>query len=101
MGGTMNGKWQYFLNSLATIGGNVFLLCFFVLVFLGLVLYTLHDAGANSNVVNTVTNAFTGFTGALLLSLKGRTTDTNPSPGGGTSSSSTTTEVTTPVPPKP
>ena len=98
----MSGKFQYFLNCLATVGGNLFVLSIFVLLFLGLVLYVLHDASANVQVVTTVTSAFTGFSGALLLALKGRTTDTNPSTNGGTSTSSTTIETTTPVvPPKP
>jgi FtsH-binding integral membrane protein len=93
----MNGKWQYFLNSLATVGGNLFLLAIFVGVFLGLVLFVLHDTSANVQVVTTITSAFTGFSGALLLALKGRTTDTNPSTGGGTTTSSTTTETTSPI----
>jgi len=97
----MNGKWQYFLNSLATVGGNLFVLLTMVLILLGLVLYTLHDTNANSQIVTVVSSTFSGFAGALLAALRGRSTDTNPSPGGGTSSSSTTTEVTTPVPPKP
>ncbi len=98
----MNGKWQYFLNSLATVGGNLFLLAMFVLVFLGLVLFVLHDPSANVQVVTTVTSAFTGFSGALLLGLKGRTTDANPSTTGGTTTSSTTQTTTTPaIPPKP
>lgn len=97
----MNGKWQYFLNSLATVGGNVFLLCFFVIVFLALIIYVLHGANANDRLVSTVSDTFMGFSGALLLALKGRTTDQNPSSNGGggsTTSSVTTTHVITPVP---
>lgn len=30
----MNGKWQYFLNSLASVGGNLLVLSIFVLLFL-------------------------------------------------------------------
>jgi hypothetical protein len=93
----MNGKWQYFLNSLATVGGNLLVLVLFVLLLLGLVLYVLHDTGANAQIVTVVLSTFSGFAGALLQALRGRSTDTNPSTGGGTSTSSTTTEVTTPV----
>lgn len=95
----MNGKWQYFLNSLATVGGNLFVLSIFVLLFFGLVLYTLHDASANVQVISTVTGAFTTFSGALLLALKGRTTDANPSTTGGTTFSTTIETKTTPVVP--
>ena len=95
----MNGKWQYWLNSLATIGGNVFLLCAFVLIFLVLTVYCCMRPNTNPQVVGVVTSAFTSFSGALLLSLKGRTTDVNPSTTGGTSVSSTTQTTTVPVPP--
>src|SRR5271166_5357854 len=93
----MNGKFQYYLNCLASAGGNLFVLMIFVVIFLVLIVYVLHDANANDRLVSTVSDTFMGFSGALLLALKGRTTDTNPTLGGGTSSSSTTTEVITPV----
>ena len=90
----MNGKWQYFLNSLATVGGNLLLLSMFVLLFLGLVLYALRVPSANPQVVTTIITTFTSFSGALLLGLKGRTTDTNPS-------NVTSTTTTTTIPPEP
>lgn len=93
----MNGKWQYFLNSLATVGGNLLVLVLFVLLLLGLVLHVLHDQGANGQIVTVVLSTFSGFAGALLQALRGRSTDMNPSTSGGTSTSSTTTEVATPV----
>jgi hypothetical protein len=98
----MNGKWQYFLNSLATVGGNLVLLflCFFVL--LGLVLHVLHSSNVSDQVSTVIVTTFSAFSGALLQALRGRTSDTNPPPGGGTSTSSTRTETTMPmVPPKP
>src|SRR5271157_3428929 len=96
----MKDSWQFFLNSLATVGGNLFLLAMFVLLFLGLVLYTLHDANANTQVVTIVTSTFSSFSGALLLGLKGRVTDVNPSTPNGTSTTSSTTQTTT-TPPVP
>ena len=98
----MKDSWQFFLNSLATVGGNLFLLAMFVLLFLGLVLYTLHDANANMQVVTIVTSTFSSFSGALLLGLKGRVTDVNPSSNvGGTSGSTSSTTQTTTTPPPP
>ena len=95
----MNGKWQYFLNSLATVGGNLFVLFICFVGMLGLVLYTLHDANSNVQIVATLTTTFGNFSGALLLCLKGRSTDTNPSPSGGTTSTSVVTQTTTPTTP--
>jgi xanthosine utilization system XapX-like protein len=89
----MNGKWQYFLNSLATVGGNLFVLTVFVLILLGLVLYTLRVPSANPQVVTTIVGTFGSFSGALLLGLKGRSTDTNPS-----NVTSTTTTTSSPDP---
>jgi hypothetical protein len=88
-------RWQAWLNSLATVGGNLFLLTFFVLVFLSLVLFVLHDANANAQIVTTVASAFTSFSGALLLGLKGRTSDPNPSMNGGASTSTSSTQSST------
>lgn len=88
------GKWQYFLNSLATVGGNLFLLMLFVLITLALVVHILHGDNKDSSQVTTVIlSTFSAFSGALLQALRGRTTDTNPLPGGG--STSTTSQVIT------
>jgi len=82
-----SGKFQYFLNCLASVGGNLLILSLFVL---GLLLYTLFARSPNATVVGQ----FTTFAGALLLALKGRTSDTNPPPGSTASSSSSTTTST-------
>ena len=74
----MGQKWQYFLTSLATAGGNLFVLAVFVLILLSLTVYVLLHASGNTQVVNAITGAFTTFSGALLLALKGRHDDTNP-----------------------
>ena len=95
----MNGKWQYFLNSFATVGGNLFLLVFFVLILLGLVLHILHHGDTNQ-VGTVVLTTFAAYSGALLQALRGRTTDTNPLPGG-TVASSTVTQTTSSAAPKP
>lgn len=67
-------KWQFFLNSLATPGGNLFLLVAFVSLLLALVLHVLHhsDSGQTTTVI---LSTFSGFSGALLQALRGRSSD--------------------------
>lgn len=64
-------RWEQFLNSLATRGGNIFLLAVFVLMLGGLVLHTLHHAEINTEVKTVVLSTFSGFTGALIAALQG------------------------------
>ena len=72
-------KWQAFLNSLSTPGGNLLLLCVFVSCLLALVLHVLHH-GDEGQVTTVILSTFSGFAGALLQALRGRTSDipTNP-----------------------
>ena len=87
------GKWQYFLNSLATVGGNLALLMAIMFIMLGLVVHILHGDGKdNAQVTPVILSTFSGFSGALLGLLRGRVSDTNPLPGGGTTSTTTITE---------
>jgi hypothetical protein len=64
-------RWETFLNSLATRGGNILLLTFFVL-FLGvLVVHVLHHPETNADVKTVLLSTFSGFTGALIAALQG------------------------------
>ena len=89
----MAGKWQYFLTSLATSGGNLFLLVSFVILLLALVLHVLHDSTSNGQVTTVILSTFSAFSGALLQALRGRSGDTNPIPGGTTTTAVTTTST--------
>ncbi len=63
--------WKEFLDSLATRGGNVFLLGLFVGGFSLLVLHVLHHAEPNAEVRTVVLSTFSTFTGALVGALTG------------------------------
>jgi hypothetical protein len=74
-------KWQQFLDSLASKGGNLFVLCVFVGSLLALVLHVLHHSDDNQ-ATTVLLSTFSGFSGALLAALTGqmggqRKTDTN------------------------
>jgi hypothetical protein len=65
-------KWQAFLDSLASKGGNLLVLSFFVGGLLGLVIWvTLRDQG-DSQAVTVILSTFSGFSGALLAALTGQ-----------------------------
>lgn len=76
-------KWQNFLNSLATPGGNLFALLLCVAAFTALVVHILHH-GDDERVVTVILSTFSGFTSALLLALRGRSTDIPAQKDGGT-----------------
>jgi hypothetical protein len=63
-------SWQKFLDSLATRGGNLFVLfvCFSGL--LGLMIHVLHRSDSG-NVTMVVVSTFSGFSGALMATLTG------------------------------
>ena len=64
-------RWQNFLDSLGSKGGNLLVLCIFVGVLLGLVIWvTSRDAG-DSQAVTVILSTFSGFSGALLAALTG------------------------------
>ncbi len=63
--------WHDFLESLATRGGNLFLLVLFVAVLGFLVFHTLHHPEVNGEVKTVILTTFSGFTGALLGALRG------------------------------
>lgn len=84
-------RWQTFLNSFNTPGGNLMLLFVFVIGMLILVVYLLHHPG-DANITTVITTTFAGFSGALLKGLSGRTSDV-PAPPGTTTTTSTTQQA--------
>ena len=84
-------KWQMWLNSLSTPGGNLLLLAVFVSALLSLTVHVLHKDGQDSNQVTTdILSTFSGFSGALLQALRGRSTDVGAQPPNTTTTSTTT-----------
>ncbi len=80
-------RWQKWLNSIATPGGNLLVLSLFVIALLTVVIFEIHH-GLEGQVQTVVLSTFSGFSGALLQALRGRSTDV-PSPPGSTSSTTT------------
>lgn len=96
-------SWNAFLNSLATSGGNIFMLFMMSLILLVVSLYLMTKFGPGAPAVITLVGAFGTFTGALVGILKGSRVD--PVPSNLTSTTSTTTSTipppVTPEAPKP
>jgi drug/metabolite transporter (DMT)-like permease len=63
-------RWQDFLDSLSTSGGAVLVLFLICLSLLPVLIYFLHRE-PNSPATTRLTDAFVGFSGALLLALRG------------------------------
>jgi hypothetical protein len=70
-------KWQKFLDSIATKGGNLLILAVFVMFFFVslFVMWMLKLDTGQSQVVTVITATFSGFSGALLTALTGRQPD--------------------------
>jgi hypothetical protein len=64
-------SWQKFLDSLATKGGNLFVLLICFAGLLGLLIHVLHH-GDSGNVSMVVVATFSGFSGALMATLTGK-----------------------------
>ena len=64
-------RWTNFLNSLATSGGNLFLLAFFSLLMLGVSVLLMVKFGPSAPAVTLVVGSFGTFTGALVGILRG------------------------------
>lgn len=92
-------NWNAFLNSLATSGGNIFMLFAMSLILLAVALYLMIKFGPGAPAVITLVGAFGTFTGALVGILKGSRLD--PVPPNVTSTTSTTTSTIPPPPVKP
>ena len=91
--------WTAFLNSLATSGGNLFLLGFFSIILLFMVTFVMVHFGPASPSAITLVGSFSAFTGALIGILRGSRVD--PVPPNMTATTSTTTSTIPPpaVPP--
>ena len=64
-------RWEHFLNSLATKGGNIFLLFMFNLGIIGLCVHFIHAGETQNNVVVGIVALLGNFAGALLYALTG------------------------------
>jgi hypothetical protein len=93
------GGWTAFLNSLATSGGNLFLLGFFSLVLMTVSALAMIKYGPGAPVVNTIVGSFMAFTGAMIGILRG-SKETDPIPAN-TMRATSTTVSTNPPPPTP
>ena len=66
-------RWQQFLDSLASKGGNLFVLVLFVSSLLLLTLHVFHRGyDPNSQAVTVILSTFSSFSGALLAALTGQ-----------------------------
>src|SRR5271154_815494 len=85
-------KWNEFLTSLGTRGGAIFIL---TLIFVGsmcFALHLIHHGESSSPLAASLISTFAGFSGALLMALKGSSDSTATVTGpGGTASASTAT----------
>lgn len=69
-------RWQAFLNSISTPGGNLFLLALFVTALLSLTVHVLENPHPNGDQsVTVILSTFSAFSGALLQALRGRSSD--------------------------
>jgi hypothetical protein len=80
-------RWQKFLDSWATKGGNLAVLSWFVIILLMLTIWVLHRGNSEGQAATVILSTFSAFSGALLAALTGqvggsRRTDSN---GSGTS----------------
>lgn len=64
-------KWGNFLNSLATPGGNLFLLFLLVMLFVPTIILLMIKFGPGAPVVITMASITSGFAGALMNGTNG------------------------------
>jgi hypothetical protein len=64
--------WHEFLDSLATVGGNIFILLVLWCVGLFGVIHVLHHPEANEEARSLVLSSFSGISGALMFALTQR-----------------------------
>jgi hypothetical protein len=75
---TVPSRWANFLNSLATSGGNLFLLSVFSLILMFTTLFLMVKFGPGAPAVITMVASFSSFIGALIGILRGSRIDTPP-----------------------
>ena len=92
------GGWTAFLNSLATSGGNLFLLAFFSLVMMAVTALAMIKYGPTAPVVTTISGSFMAFTGAMIGILRG-SKETDPVSANTMRATSTTVSTNPPPPP--
>jgi hypothetical protein len=93
-------KWQTWLTSLSTPGGNLFVLSLFVILLLVLTVHVLEGHDSGGQVETVILATFSGFSGALLQALRGRSADV-PAPPGSTSTTTSTAHSSQAPPEKP
>ena len=64
-------RWTAFLDSLATRGGNIFVLLMICLFLSGLVYHVLHHNEVNTSTAAVIMTTFSAFTGSLMNALQG------------------------------
>lgn len=67
----MMKKWQDFLDSLSTKGGNIFVLFCGLGVLIGLMIHLTHAGPADAAMISAAHDMMVGFGAALLGSLSG------------------------------
>jgi len=74
--GERMNRWQLFLNSISTPGGNLLLLAIFVSAMFTMVVHVLENPHPNGDqAVTVILSTFSAFSGALLQALRGRSSD--------------------------
>lgn len=92
-------RWQSFLTSLATPGGNILILCLFSIVMLIAVLLSCYGTmSKDQQIVTFLLTTAASFFGALVGILRGRTSDPSGSTGTTTTTSATSTIASPPSP---
>lgn len=64
--------WREFLDSLATVGGNIFILLVLTCLAFSGVLHVLHHSEVNKEASGLVLSSFSSISGALLYALTQR-----------------------------
>lgn len=67
----MMKRWQDFLDSLSTKGGNLLVCLVIFIILIPIVLHVFHDATDSGQAVTVLTSTFAAFSGALLAMLNG------------------------------
>jgi hypothetical protein len=93
-------RWNEFLQSLSTRGGAVFLLTVIFGIGTAVSMHLIHHGEASSPLAASLMSTFAGFSGALLLALKGSSdsTATVSGPSGTATASTAPTTPNTPTP---
>ena len=94
-------RWSNFLNSLATSGGNLFLLAMFSLILMFTTITLMVKFGPGNPAVITIVGSFSAFTGAMIGILRGSRIETPPNTTVDQTTTTRTTPPDAPIPPAP